>query len=982
LIDRIISHYRIHEQIGSGGMGVVYAAQDVQLNRVVALKFLPPKWAHDPQALERFLREAKAASTLNHPNICTIYELGEDKGEHFIAMEFLEGDTLKNQIQRNKMPIQQVLNFGIEIADALDAAHTTGIIHRDIKPTNIFVTNRGHAKILDFGLAKHVRAPKADQTDESSTAERSLTIAGDVVGTMAYMSPEQIRGEPLDARTDLFSFGAVLYEMAKGRMAYPKDPSSVILARDVVAAEAEGAAVDLPIEFERILWKALERERELRYQTAAEMRADLERLRRDGESGSTSILAKSARGATKSTSNISEAQGSDKNTGQPQTAVVSRNSTELDGQTSHRRVAMVAFVLVLVLVGAGAWWLIAPPPLSERDTVVLADFANSTGENVFDDTLKTALRIALDQSPFLNVTPDSKIVEILKLMQLPPSASLTAGVASEVCQRAGSKAFIAGSISNLGSEYVLGLRAVNCQTGTSLVEEQVTAASKEKVLNALSEAAATLRHKLGESLATVQKFDVPLPATTRSLDALKSYSLGVKANEEKGPAEAIPYDERAIQLDPNFAMAYWSLGWDYQNLGQISRASKYFSEAFQLREHTSEAESLVIASDYYLVVTGELEKAAQAIRERAAIYPKSAGPHLSLGIVYASQGQYENAVNEYRECLQIDPDFILAEINLPNNLLSLQRFDEALMSIHEAQGRKHDDLLLHDESYELAFLANNTDEMTKELQWFAGKPEEDIGISLESDTEAYFGHLTKARELSKQAADSAVRSDARESAAIIHENAALREAAFGNFAAAKRAAEKGLKIYPDSPGVQLEASLALAIAGNSGTAELMAQDLNNHHPFDSQMQSLWLPALRAQLALNSKNSTGALKDFPDASPIDFGQVNFVANISCLYPLYVRGEAYLAAGDGGSASLEFQKILDHSGIVSNCSTGALAHLGVARANALRSKTSQGPDADAARARAKADYNDFFMLWKDADPDIPILKEAKMEYAKLH
>ncbi len=441
------------------------------------------------------------------------------------------------------------------------------------------------------------------------------------------MSPEQIRGEPLDARTDLFSFGAVLYEMAKGRMAYPKDPSSVILARDVVATEAEGSAVDLPIAFERVLWRALERQRELRYQTAAEMKGDLERLKREGESGSNSGQGSSVVSGSESSSQIVTAQGSGSTAAHPEIAAVSRKTTELaERKGSRRKNAVFAFIVTLALVGACVWWIsnhIIPPPLSEHDTVVLADFDNSTADSVFDDTLKTALRIALDQSPFLNVMPDRKIAEISNLMQRSPGAPLTTSVASEVCQRAGGKAYIGGSISNLGNVYVLGLRAVNCQTGASLVEEQVTAPTKEKVLEALSDAAATLRHKLGESLATVQKFDVPLPATTRSLDALKSYSLGVKANEEKGPAEAIPYDERAIQLDPNFAMAYWSLGWDYQNLGQISRASKYFSKAFELRERTSEAESLVIASDYYLVVTGELEKAAQAIRERAAIYPKA-----------------------------------------------------------------------------------------------------------------------------------------------------------------------------------------------------------------------------------------------------------------------------------------------------------------------------------------------------------------------
>ena len=589
--------------------------------------------------------------------------------------------------------------------------------------------------------------------------------------------------------------------------------------------------------------------------------------------------------------------------------------------------------------------------LTDKDTIVLADFANSTGDAVFDDTLKTALSVSLNQSPFLNVLSDNKVAATLKLMSRPADTKLTPEATRELCQRAASKAYITGSIASLGSEYVLGLKAVNCQSGEPLAEEQVTAASKEKVLDALGEAASKLRTKLGESLATVQKLDVPLSeATTSSLEALKAFSLGERAYREKGQTAALPSSLRAVELDPNFAMGYEAVGAYYYGLGELGRASEYFTKAYKLREHASEREKLVITANYYANATGELEKAAQTYQEWIESYPRDWSSHLNLGNVYVEQGEYEKSVDAFREALRLAPDHVAPYANLCFSLFGLQRFEDARQTIYEAQSRKLDIYLFNNVLYALAFLRADSQAMAEQQKLFTGHPDaENFGLSLASDTEAYAGRLGKARELTKRSVDSALRVDSRETGAIWQENAALREAAFGNSAEAKQAAAEGLKLIPTSQGVEDEAALAFAMAGDSGRAESLAKDLNKRFPLDTQMQSLWVPAIRGQSGLNRKNPTDALNSLQAASSMELGQIEFVANLSCLYPTYIRGEAYLAAGQGKEAAAEFQKIIDHSGIVWNCWTGALAHLGVARANALQAKNSQGADADLHESR---------------------------------
>ena len=642
-----------------------------------------------------------------------------------------------------------------------------------------------------------------------------------------------------------------------------------------------------------------------------------------------------------------------------------------------------ALIMAGAAVGGFRYLRRAVFQITPKDTIVLADFANSTGDAILDDTLKTALNVSLGQSPFLKVLPDSQIASTLQHMTRPASTKLTPEVSRELCQRAGSKAYIAGSIGNLGSEYVLGLKAIDCHNGDTLAQEQVTTASKEKVLDVLGEAASKLRGELGESLATVQKFDVPLAqATTSSLEALKAYSLARKASGEKGHAAAFPYDQRAIALDPDFAMGYQALGDDYMSIGELGRASQSYTKAFQLRERVSERERLLITSDFYQCVTGELDKAVQTYQQEIESYPREDAAYSDVGLVLAQQGEYEKAAEAGRQRLRMDPSSVDSYYDLAFTTLALQRFDETRTLLDSAPPQKMDHYLIHMAVYALAFLGADGAAMAGEEQWFAGKPQyENVGLALASDTEAYYGRLRKARKLTKRAVESAIRADSNENGAVWLATAAQREAAYGHPAEAREAAAEALKLAPASAGAEAEAAFAFVIAGDAARAESLVQDLGKRFPRDTQMQSLWLPAIRAQLALDKENPADALSALPAASRIEWGEFLFVDNMSCLYTIYVRGEAYLAAGQGGAAAAEFQKILDHSGIVWNCWTGALAHLGVARANALQARTSQGADADAARARARAAYKDFLALWKDADPDIPILKQAKVEYAKL-
>ncbi|HKU25503.1 MAG TPA: protein kinase [Candidatus Sulfotelmatobacter sp.] len=971
MVGQSISHYRVLEKIGGGGMGLVYRAEDTMLGRFVALKFLPDAVADDSQALERFRREARAASALNHPNICTIHEIANEGGKWFIAMELIEGVSLDYRIAGRPIPLPELLSIGVDLTDALETAHNQGIIHRDIKSSNVVLTKRGHPKILDFGLAKLDPARASSQLKEDD----DVTITTSMMGTVAYMSPEQISGMALDNRTDLFSLGVVLYEMATGQQPFRRATIGSTFGAILHEAPTPPGRLNekLPPKLVSIINRSLEKNRELRYQSAAQIREDLQLLKAELDP----VLGHAA---GPSLSQPSVLTGEVRLSENPTAGI---NVPTLRQRAKPGRWKLVISACVLLVAAAGFYYVRhRPQRLAQKDTVVLAEFENLTGDPVFDDTLKQTLSIALRQSPFLNVLSDMKVSSTLQMMMRPADLALSPEIAREVCQRAGSKALINGRISPLGNHYVIALNAVNCQTGDILGQQQVVSNDKEHVLNALGDAASRLRHELGESLASVQRFDVPLSqATTSSFEALKAFSLGVRAGLQKSTTQSIAYYQKAVELDPNFAAAYRGLASSYASLAETGRASEYLGKAFELRQHTSEREKLVIAADYYRLVSGELDKAAQTYQEWIENYPSDDSAYNSLAITYASLGQYDKAAEANRQALSLAPDVGGPYMNLGNSLLAQQQLAEAAEIEHSALARQLDDSVLRSELYAVAFLKHDESELSRQSTWFLSQPDfEHFGFALESDTAAYSGHLRQARDLTRRAVESAVRTDNKENAGVWQENSAIWESAFGNRAAAQKAALQGMQLAPTSQGVLLEAALALAMAGDTSQANSLTQKLDRLYPVDTQVQSLWLPTIQGQISLNLSRAREAIDRQQASIRLDLAQIQFVNNLSCLYSDYVRGTAYLQAGDGASAVAEFNKIIEHSGLVWNCWTGALAHLGVARASVLEAKNLSS-SGSTARVRALAAYKQFLELWKDADPDIPILKEAKAEYAKL-
>ncbi len=970
-----LSHYRIVSKVGAGGMGEVYLAQDTKLDRKVALKILPEDLASDAERMRRFVQEAKAASALNHPNIITIHEIGEAEGVHFIATEFIDGPTLRERLKRGPLPLDELLGIAGQTAEALAAAHAAGIVHCDIKPENIMLRPDGYVKVLDFGIAKLTEHTTGAIDTEGATAKQFNTGPGSIIGTIAYMSPEQVRSQVLDARTDIWSLGVLLYELIANQQPFPGDSPGDVIAAILMSRPRLLTQVrrGCPAGLERIVRKALHKKREKRYQLIEDLSRDLKSLSRRLEFEAE--LERSGAPAEKSGKlrQRTSAGAAGGTAAEAATLTASEIHTTSSAEyifsqiKTHQRGIALALIPLVIVTAVASYLLFFKHPataLTDKDTILLADFDNKTGDVVFDGTLKQALAVTLAQSPFLDIFPEARVRETLESMKQAPDERVTEPRAREICLRQGLKAFLTGAIASLGSHYVITLKAVNAQTGDEMAREQTEADSKEQVLKSISQAATRLREKLGESLSSIQKFDAPLEqATTASLDALKAYSLGLEQANSGNYPKAIPLLQRAIELDPNFALGYLSLARNQLNSGLNNEATVSAGKAFELRERATENEKLYITLFYNRVVTHDLEKAIEAGEVWKQTYPHYWRTYHALADLYIDVAQFDKAVANGREAMRLNPKVASVYSNPAGALIFLNRFDEAKETYQKALANNLDAPEYHMFLYWIAYFGGDTATMAQEQKWEEANSYPYWSLTLQAQTAALEGKWHRAKDLSNQATAMLERSGTKGFVARLASHDALIGAVFGDCQTARQKATQALASVNDTS--YSESAVGLAMCGGVSQAQAHIATVAPLYPNDTRFNGIWLPVIRAAIELQRGQPAQTLQLLEPVRRYEAA--------TDFQPQYLRGLAYLRLGQGAEAAAEFQKILDRHGLfdLRGPALYSLAHLGLARATAL--------NGDASKARKL--YQDFFALWKDADADLPILIEAKKEYEKL-